>query len=89
MNDHGDHGSDRAAGTGSTAVGPLGLSPQLWEVLACPCPRHESVTPDVEASVIRCVACDTTFPVRDGIPVMLLDEATPGPQGIGGAGARN
>lgn len=70
--------------TGATPTGPLGLSEQLWEVLACPCPRHESVAPDLDRSAIRCQACGTTFPVRDGIPVMLLDEATPGPQGIGG-----
>lgn len=74
--------------TGATPAGPLGLSEQLWEVLACPCPRHETVVPDEERSAIRCQACDTTFPVRDGIPVMLLDEATPGPRGIGGAGTQ-
>mgnify|MGYP006280549699 CR=1 FL=1 len=69
-------------------VGPLGISEQLWDVLACPCPRHEAVEPDEVNTVIRCRACDTTFPVRDGIPVMLLDEATPGPAGIGGTVAR-
>jgi uncharacterized protein YbaR (Trm112 family) len=35
------------------------------------------------AHTIECTRCRTTFPVRDGIPVMLLDDATPGPQGIG------
>ena len=35
------------------------------------------------AEAIECRRCRTTFPVRDGIPVMLLDDATPGPQGIG------
>lgn len=73
---------------GAVPTGPLGLSEQLWEVLACPCPRHEPVVPDEANAAIRCQACDTTFPVRDGIPVMLLDEATPGPAGIGGKVAR-
>lgn len=72
----------------SADTGPLGVSPQLWAVLACPCPRHEPVQPDLNAGVVRCRACDTTFPVRDGIPVMLVDEATPGPQGIGATAAR-
>jgi hypothetical protein len=34
-------------------------------------------------TAIECRRCRTTFPVRDGIPVMLLDDATPGPHGIG------
>ena len=30
-----------------------------------------------------CTVCASTFPVRDGIPVLLVDEATPGPRGLG------
>ena len=75
------------------------LDPQLLEILACPCPQHapvaevmaEAAEPDASpgsaapsaTTALRCTRCDTTYPVRDGIPVMLLDEATPGPQGIG------
>ncbi len=63
------------------------LDPLLAEVLACPCDVHapvrEGTEDDAAAEVIACRRCLTTFPVRDGIPVMLLDEATPGPQGIG------
>jgi uncharacterized protein len=64
-------------------AGPLGLDPLLLEILACPCPRHAPVTPDESAGALVCSVCDTAFPVRDAIPVMLLDEATPGPRGIG------
>jgi hypothetical protein len=35
------------------------------------------------ATALVCTRCRTSFPIRDGIPVMLLDEATPGPGGIG------
>ncbi len=66
---------------------PLGLSPHLWDVLACPCPQHGAVVPGEQADEVSgeivCTVCATRFPVRDGIPVMLLDEATPGPNGIG------
>lgn len=65
---------------------PLGLSPHLWDVLACPCPQHATVDADEAENEIVCTECATRFPVRDGIPVMLLDEATPGPNGIGNAG---
>ena len=61
----------------------MGLDPFLLEVLACPCQRHASVTPDEEAGVIVCNVCRTSFPIRDDIPVMLLEEATPGPKGVG------
>lgn len=63
------------------------IDPMLLEVLACPCEHHAPVEAsgsgpeDVDALV--CTRCRTRFPVRDGIPVMLLDEATPGPHGIG------
>jgi uncharacterized protein YbaR (Trm112 family) len=64
-------------------AGPLGLDPLLLEILACPCERHAEVRPDEAASALVCTVCATAFAVRDGIPVMLLDEATPGPRGIG------
>lgn len=59
------------------------LDPRLLEILACPCEHHAPVAPVGDS--LRCTRCATTFPVRDGIPVMLLDEATPGPRGIGAA----
>jgi len=66
----------------------VNIDPVLLEVLACPCEHHARVVPDAadtaEATALVCTRCQTSFPVRDDIPVMLLDEATPGPQGIGG-----
>ena len=60
------------------------LDPVLLEVLACPCEHHAPVRVQGEpAHALECTRCRTTFPVREGIPVMLLDDATPGPQGIG------
>lgn len=57
------------------------IDPRLLELLACPCPHHAPVDPDPSASGLACRRCGTVFPVRDGIPVMLLSEATPGPSG--------
>ena len=56
-------------------AGPLGLSENLWEVLACPCEDHGAVIADDETQEIVCTVCRRRFPVRDGVPVMLLDEA--------------
>ena len=65
------------------------LDPTLLEILACPCEVHAPLSVGTEddpaAEALQCKRCLTTFPVRDDIPVMLLDEATPGPQGIGAA----
>ncbi|AOS65450.1 Trm112 family protein [Actinoalloteichus hymeniacidonis] len=61
----------------------LTLDSRLLEVLACPCPEHGKLlvgTPqDSEAEFLTCTSCDRRFPVQDGIPVLLLDEAIPGP----------
>jgi uncharacterized protein YbaR (Trm112 family) len=65
----------------------VNIDPMLLEILACPCEHHAPVQPDgadLETSTaLVCTRCRTSFPVRDDIPVMLLDEATPGPQGVG------
>lgn len=52
------------------------LSKALLDILACPqCKGEVSYAP--EAAEITCVACRLAFPVRDDIPVMLIDEARP------------
>ncbi|MFE2755595.1 Trm112 family protein [Actinosynnema sp. NPDC059335] len=55
------------------------LDAQLLEILACPCPEHAPLrvgTPaDPLADYLTCTSCGRSFPVRDGIPVLLLDEA--------------
>ncbi|WP_199439654.1 Trm112 family protein [Umezawaea beigongshangensis] len=55
------------------------LDAQLLDILACPCPEHAPLsvgTPDdPEADFLTCTSCGRSFPVRDGIPVLLLDEA--------------
>lgn len=61
----------------------LGIAPLLAEIIACPCEHHSPVSPDVEKSALICDRCATSFPVQDGVPVMLIDDATPGPKGIG------
>lgn len=59
----------------------MDLDPRLLELLACPCPVHADL--DVVEGGLQCQHCRSVFPVRDGIPVMLLDEAEPGPHGFG------
>jgi uncharacterized protein len=58
---------------------PLGIPADLWDVLACPCPDHAPLVADERSGRIVCTACGRSFEVRDGIPVMLLDEAVPAP----------
>jgi len=53
----------------------LGLDPLLLEILACPCPAHAPLRVDVDRQLLVCTECGRGFPVREGIPVMLLDEA--------------
>ncbi|HWR47090.1 MAG TPA: Trm112 family protein [Pseudonocardiaceae bacterium] len=70
----------------------VNLDPQLMEILACPCPAHAELrngtVADAEADALTCAACGRSFPVTDGIPVLLLDEALPGTgPGADGGGA--
>jgi uncharacterized protein YbaR (Trm112 family) len=58
----------------------VNLDPQLLEILACPSDDHAPLRPgtpaDPEAEALTCTSCGRQFPVNDGIPVLLLDEAT-------------
>lgn len=52
------------------------VSPQLLEILVCPrCKGRLDNRPDAE--LLACQACGVGYPVRDGIPIMLSDEAKP------------
>ncbi len=52
------------------------LSPQLLAVLVCPKCRGELAYRESE-SALDCVHCRLRYPVRDDIPIMLIDEALP------------
>ena len=52
------------------------LSKDLLEILACPQCKGE-IVPDENQSQLFCHSCKLAYPVRDGIPVMLVDEALP------------
>jgi uncharacterized protein len=55
------------------------LDPRLLEILACPsldhAPLRVGTVDDPDADFLTCSECGRAFPVRDGIPVLLLDEA--------------
>ena len=57
----------------------MSLDPQLLEILACPDTHHAPLTYDAAAQTLTCTECGRVFEIRDGIPVLLLDEARPGP----------
>jgi uncharacterized protein YbaR (Trm112 family) len=53
----------------------MAIDKELLEILACPLCKEE-VQPTSDESGLKCVKCGRVYPVRDGIPVMLIDEAT-------------
>jgi uncharacterized protein len=55
----------------------MAVSPELLEVLRCPkCKSKVELKPD--GSGLRCLSsdCRLVYPIKDGIPVMLVEEAT-------------
>ena len=52
----------------------MSVRADLMEILACPkCKQAVELAEDEQS--ISCPACRLRFPVRDDIPVMLIDEA--------------
>ncbi len=53
------------------------IDAKLLEILACPACKTEV---KLEGDRLVCVQCGRRYPIRDGIPVMLIEEAEQ-PQG--------
>jgi len=52
----------------------MAISKDLLEILVCPvCKATVELKPD--QSGLKCVQCHRVYPIRDDIPVMLVDEA--------------
>ena len=53
---------------------------RLLEILICPACAGR-IRELAEESGLECVACGRIYPVRDGIPVLLVEESRPGQVG--------
>ncbi|UCE02459.1 MAG: Trm112 family protein [Candidatus Latescibacterota bacterium] len=51
---------------------------EILEILACP-KCKDRVVVDSSTTWLRCDRCELKFPVRDDFPILLLEEAVPGP----------
>ena len=63
----------------------LTLSPNFLDVAACPA-CHAKLAIDYGAEALACTgpACGLIYPVRDGIPILLIDEARQPGVALGG-----
>ena len=48
------------------------VDPELLEILACPLDKQPVTR---QGNYLVCSQCQRHYPIRDGIPVMLIDEA--------------
>jgi len=54
---------------------PMAISQDLLEILACPaCKGKVELT--AAGTGLKCLECRRVYPIRDDIPVMLVDDAT-------------
>ncbi|HDJ23070.1 MAG TPA: Trm112 family protein [Candidatus Aminicenantes bacterium] len=52
----------------------MAINEKLLEILACPlCKTEVKLTADEQG--LKCVKCFRVYPIKDDIPVMLIDEA--------------
>ncbi len=53
----------------------MAISKELLDILVCPLDKAAlELKPD--GSGLKCTQCRRVYPIRDDIPVMLIDEAT-------------
>jgi len=52
----------------------MAIHPELLEILACPvCKTPVELVK--EGTALKCGKCSRVYPIRDDIPIMLVDEA--------------
>ena len=54
----------------------MALNPELLEILACP-QCKQAIEPNADQTWLICRACGVRYPVREEIPIMLVEEAQP------------
>jgi uncharacterized protein YbaR (Trm112 family) len=54
----------------------MAISPELLEILACPKCKGDVRLTEKEDGLV-CNSCKLLYPIKDDIPVMLIDEALP------------
>lgn len=54
----------------------MAIERKLLDILACPrCKGTLTLAPDKKA--LHCAHCQLAYPVRDNIPILLIEEAMP------------
>jgi uncharacterized protein YbaR (Trm112 family) len=53
----------------------MAVDPELLEILACPNCKTPVVLVN-DGTGLKCNECRRVYPIKDDIPVMLIDEAT-------------
>ena len=51
------------------------LSQELLDLIRCPVCKGTLDYSEAKQA-LRCAACSRTYPIRDGIPVLLVDQST-------------
>jgi uncharacterized protein YbaR (Trm112 family) len=61
--------------------GPMPVDAELLEILACPnCKTPVKLVKN--GTALKCGNCHRVYPIKDDIPVMLIDEATIEPETV-------
>ncbi len=53
----------------------MAISPELLEILVCPLDK-EALELKPDQSGLKCTKCHRVYPIKDDIPIMLIEEAT-------------
>ena len=54
----------------------MAISKELLDILACPKCKGDVLLTDTQDGLV-CNTCKLLYPIKDDIPVMLIDEAIP------------
>ena len=60
--------------TGTAGAGVTGIDPKLLEILVCPVTK-QALTYDRAAQELISEKAGLAFPIRGGVPIMLVEEA--------------
>lgn len=56
----------------------MSIAPELLQILVCPkCKGELEHRTSGSSETLVCTTCRLMYPVEDGIPIMLIDEAKP------------